>query len=60
MPPLPPTRMSGPEPAIPWRRLGLLMLPLRLLFGVTFVYAGLDKLLDPRPPTPRGPTLGRS
>ena len=23
------------------------LLPLRLFFGVTFVYAGLDKLLDP-------------
>jgi thiosulfate dehydrogenase (quinone) large subunit len=36
-------RSGGPER----RRLGMLMLPLRLFFGSTFLYAGFDKLLDP-------------
>ena len=45
----------GPEPAIALRRLGLLLLPLRLFFGATFLYAGLDKLLDPTFLDPNAP-----
>src|SRR5580765_8923791 len=36
-----PFRSTDPE-----RRLGLLLLPLRLFAGATFLYAGLFKLLD--------------
>jgi thiosulfate dehydrogenase (quinone) large subunit len=54
-PPLPPIRTPGPRPSIPLRRLGLLMLPLRLFFGATFLYAGLDKLLDPTFLDPNAP-----
>jgi thiosulfate dehydrogenase [quinone] large subunit len=37
---LPPELRSASVPA-------LALLPLRIFFGVTFLYAGLDKLLDP-------------
>ncbi len=53
--PPPPTRPPGPEPVIPMRRIGLLMLPLRLFFGATFLYAGLDKLIDPTFLDPNAP-----
>ena len=41
-----PSRRAQMAPTLD-RRLGRLMLPLRLFLGVTFVYAGLVKLLDP-------------
>jgi thiosulfate dehydrogenase [quinone] large subunit len=44
-----------PTPAAD-RRIGLLMLPLRLFLGATFVYAGLVKLLDPTFLDPSSPT----
>lgn len=34
---------SGPAD----ERLGLAMLPVRLFLGITFIYAGIDKILDP-------------
>jgi thiosulfate dehydrogenase [quinone] large subunit len=40
----------------PDRRLGLLLLPLRLFAGGTFLYAGLFKLLDPTFLDPTSPT----
>ncbi len=44
-----------PTPAAD-RRIGLLMLPLRLFLGATFLYAGLMKLLDPTFLDPTSPT----
>lgn len=54
-PPPPPARTPGPGPSIPLRRVGLLLLPMRLFFGATFLYAGLDKLLDPTFLDPNAP-----
>ncbi len=50
--PVQPTQPSGRRPIAPPAaaidlRLGRLMLPLRVFLGVTFVYAGLVKLVDP-------------
>ena len=50
---MPPAR--PPTPAAD-RRIGLLMLPLRLFLGATFLYAGLVKLLDPTFLDPSSPT----
>jgi thiosulfate dehydrogenase [quinone] large subunit len=36
-----------PDPATQLERLILALLPLRLFLGVTFVYAGIDKIIDP-------------
>ena len=36
-----------PDPASQLERLTLALLPLRAFLGVTFVYAGVDKLIDP-------------
>jgi thiosulfate dehydrogenase [quinone] large subunit len=38
---------DGPDPAKLLRRVILALLPLRIFLGATFVYAGVDKLLDP-------------
>ena len=51
--PTPPPRVAAaPQPAAPTSPSRLTvaawaLLPLRIFFGITFVYAGLDKLLDP-------------
>ncbi len=42
------TRPSSPSAESPSRNLHLALLPLRFFVGGTFVYAGLDKLIDPR------------
>lgn len=61
--------VAGPPPAPPqekgWlgqqlppdgrARVGWLILPLRIFFGITFLYAGLDKLLDPTFLDPNAP-----
>ena len=39
--------VEPPDPARELDRLTLAMLPLRAFLGATFVYAGLDKILDP-------------
>jgi hypothetical protein len=36
-----------PDPATQLERLILALVPLRLFLGVTFVYAGIDKIIDP-------------
>lgn len=42
-------RLDGPVPAAPRdRRLFAALLPLRFFIGATFLYAGIDKLIDPR------------
>ena len=42
-------RRGGPVPASPTdRRLFAALLPLRFFVGATFLYAGIDKLIDPR------------
>jgi thiosulfate dehydrogenase [quinone] large subunit len=41
------SRAPAPAPAVPDRRLAYAVLPLRLFLGVTFVYAGLQKIADP-------------
>ncbi len=38
---------EGPDPATLLHRMTLAMLPLRIFLGVTFIYAGVDKLIDP-------------
>ncbi len=38
---------EAPDPATLLDRLTLALLPLRLFLGVTFLYAGVDKLIDP-------------
>jgi thiosulfate dehydrogenase [quinone] large subunit len=38
---------DGADPATLLDRLTLALLPLRLFLGVTFLYAGIDKLIDP-------------
>ena len=38
---------DSPDPSIALDRLTLALLPLRLFLGVTFLYAGVDKLIDP-------------
>jgi thiosulfate dehydrogenase [quinone] large subunit len=43
----PPATSSGATEPLTNQQLGRLMLPLRVFLGVTFVYAGLVKLLDP-------------
>ena len=40
-------RSDAPDPAKLLDRMTLAMLPLRVFLGVTFVYAGIDKLVDP-------------
>jgi thiosulfate dehydrogenase [quinone] large subunit len=49
-------RHDGPIPASPpdWRLFAAL-LPLRFFVGATFLYAGIDKLIDPRFLTASGP-----
>jgi thiosulfate dehydrogenase [quinone] large subunit len=44
-PPQPGAKAEDPESALD--RIGLALLLLRVFLGVTFVYAGLDKLIDP-------------
>jgi thiosulfate dehydrogenase [quinone] large subunit len=47
-PPRPRDRQpDAPDPATLLDRLTLALLPLRIFLGVTFVYAGVDKLIDP-------------
>ena len=42
-------RLDGPAPtAAPDRRVFMALLPLRFFVGATFLYAGIDKLIDPR------------
>ncbi len=54
-PPVSPARLPEPEPARdPW--IGARILPLRVFLGVTFLYAGLVKLLDPSFFDPTAPT----
>jgi len=49
-------RRDGPVPASPAdRRLFAALLPLRFFVGATFLYAGIDKLIDPRFLTASGP-----
>src|SRR5664279_693513 len=49
-------RREGPVPASrPDRRLFAALLPLRFFVGATFLYAGIDKLTDPRFLTASGP-----
>jgi len=43
--PEPPSEAEDPESALD--RIGIALLLLRVFLGVTFVYAGLDKLIDP-------------
>jgi len=38
---------DAPDPATLLHRMILALLPLRIFLGVTFVYAGVDKLIDP-------------
>lgn len=38
---------DAPDPATLLDRMTLALLPLRIFLGVTFVYAGVDKLIDP-------------
>jgi thiosulfate dehydrogenase [quinone] large subunit len=38
---------DAPDPATLLQRMILALLPLRVFLGVTFVYAGVDKLIDP-------------
>ena len=38
---------ESPDPASQLERLTLALIPLRVFLGVTFVYAGIDKLTDP-------------
>src|SRR5437762_4532603 len=38
---------AQPTPAVPDRRAAYAIVPLRLFLGVTFIYAGLQKLSDP-------------
>lgn len=38
---------DAPDPATLLKRMTLALLPLRIFLGVTFVYAGVDKLIDP-------------
>ncbi len=38
---------GAPDPATLLERMTLALLPLRIFLGVTFVYAGVDKLIDP-------------
>ena len=53
--PIASARMPEPEPSRdPW--LGPRILPLRMFLGVTFIYAGLVKLLDPSFFDPTAPT----
>ena len=53
--PVSPARLPEPEPARdPW--IGARILPLRVFLGVTFLYAGLVKLLDPSFFDPTAPT----
>jgi thiosulfate dehydrogenase (quinone) large subunit len=42
-----PWSSDGPDPASQLERLILALLPLRIFLGVTFVYAGVDKIIDP-------------
>ena len=42
-----PVEAEPPDPAKRLDRMVLALLPLRLFLGVTFVYAGVDKLIDP-------------
>ena len=44
---------TGPAPQSPG--IGWLILPLRIFFGITFLYAGVDKLLDPTFLDPNAP-----
>src|SRR6185369_17967942 len=44
----------GPQPGV--ARATLALLPVRVFFGVTFLWAGLDKLLDPTFLDPSAPT----
>jgi len=49
-------RPDGPVPGSPPdRRLFAALLPLRFFVGATFLYAGIDKLIDPRFLTASGP-----
>jgi len=49
-------RRDGPVPASPAeRRVFAALLPLRFFVGATFLYAGIDKLIDPRFLTASGP-----
>jgi len=49
-------RRDGPVPASPAdRRLFAALLPLRFFVGATFLYAGIDKLIDPHFLTASGP-----
>ena len=49
-------KRDGPVPASsPDRRLFAALLPLRFFAGATFLYAGIDKLIDPRFLTASGP-----
>src|SRR5690348_6384179 len=65
-PPVPPPQPAmpgpGPDPAMPeahwWRKATALewaLLPLRLFLGVTFVYAGIQKVTDPQFFNPKSP-----
>ena len=45
--PIRPVGAELPDPATRLDRMVLALLPLRLFLGVTFVYAGVDKLIDP-------------
>ena len=42
-----PVEAEPPDPATRLDRMVLALLPLRIFLGVTFVYAGVDKLIDP-------------
>ncbi len=42
-----PSEPEPPDPAVRLDRMILALLPLRIFLGVTFVYAGVDKLIDP-------------
>ena len=46
---------DGPDPATLLERMNRALLPVRVFLGATFVYAGVDKLIDPAFLHPTGP-----
>ncbi len=46
--PLPPPQPAQPQPSAPAWKASWFLLPLRLFLGITFIYAGIQKITDPQ------------